>query len=176
MGFFDWFRPSGTRNVETTQAPKQSEGATTPTVCAALEVSESPTMTFDNRIITYRGTVKNIDYETILRDKEGHIYELFALSDYYVDEDPLYRGIIKQVYVPFSIADPWKLVGSNEETKRKYERLYKEMRLKDKMESVMYQYFKYANVYVYLFNDGRMITLPPDMIRISNIAVGCEPL
>ena len=133
-------------------------------------------MTFDNRVITFRGILNNTSYDQILRDKEAHIYDLYALSDYYLDADPLYRGIIKQVYVPFSIADPWKLVGSNEETKRKYERLYRDLRLKDKMESIMYQYFKYANVFVYLFNDGRLITLPPDMVRIGSVTVGGEPL
>lgn len=98
------------------------------------------------------------------------------MSDYYVDADPIFRGIIKQVLVPFSITDPWKLVGANEETKRKYEAYYDKIELKEKLESIMYQYFKYSNVYVYLFNDGRIITLPPHMVRIANVSVNEEPL
>lgn len=87
-----------------------------------------------------------------------YIYDLFALSDYYVDADPIYRGLIKQVYTPFSIADPWKLIGANEEVKQKYEDYYNKIKLREKMESIFYQYYKYANVYIYLFEDGRLIT------------------
>ena len=35
------------------------------------------------------------------------------------------RGIIKEVYTPFSIADNYKLVGANEKVKKKYFRLLK---------------------------------------------------
>ena len=55
----------------------------------------------------------------------------------------------KQVYTPFSIADPWKLIGANEEVKQKYEKYYERIRLREKMESIFYQYHKYANVYIY---------------------------
>lgn len=44
------------------------------------------------------------------------------------------------------------------------------------MESVFYQYFKYANTYVYLMPDGRIITLPPHLVRIANVEVNGEPL
>jgi hypothetical protein len=32
---------------------------------------------------------------------------LFKLADYFVDEDPLFRGIVKEVYTPFATVDKW---------------------------------------------------------------------
>lgn len=82
------------------------------------------------------------------------------MSDYFVDADPIYRGIIKEVYTPFSIAEPFRLVGANEKVKQKYLDYYKRIHLRDKMESIFLQYYKYGNVYVYLMDDGSIITLP----------------
>lgn len=101
---------------------------------------------------------------------------LFELSDYFVDEDPIYRGIIKEVYTPFSIADNFKLVGANEKVKRKYLDYYEKINLQDKMASIFLQYYKYGNVYVYLMDDGRIITLPVHLIRIANVMVNGEPV
>lgn len=66
------------------------------------------TMTYNDKSITYTGDLASYDYDSILRDKQRNINSLFELSDYYVDADPIYRGIIKGVYVPFSIADDWR--------------------------------------------------------------------
>lgn len=66
------------------------------------------TMTYNDKSITYTGDLASYDYDNILRDKQRNINSLFELSDYYVDADPIYRGIIKGVYVPFSIADDWR--------------------------------------------------------------------
>lgn len=77
-----------------------------------------------------------------------------------MDADPIYRGIIKEVYTPFSIADGYRLIGENEQVKQKYLEYYDKIHLRDKMESIFLQYFKYANVYVYLMEDGTIRTLP----------------
>jgi hypothetical protein len=37
-------------------------------------------------------------------------------------------------------------------------------------------YFKYANVYCYLMEDGNLITLPVHLIRIANVMIGGEPV
>ena len=42
--------------------------------------------------------------------------------------------------------------------------------------SIFYQYFKYANVYIYLMPDGSLITLPVHLCRIANVAVNGEPV
>ena len=135
-------------------------------------------MTFSDKNITFTGDLSGFDYEAILRDKQkyANIQKLFQLSDYYIDADPIYRGIIKQVYTPFSVADDFRLIGENEEVKRKYLDYYTRIELNDVMESIFYQYFKYANVYVYLMPDGRLITLPPNLVRISNVQVNGEPV
>ena len=48
-----------------------------------------------------------IDYRAILMDKQRHIYDLYALADFFVDADPIFRGIIKGVYTPFSVSE-WR--------------------------------------------------------------------
>ena len=172
MGIFDIFRrPKEVPSVVSDGTEQRMNGE------VAFDPNAAPTITFNNPVIQSRGFVRNrISYETILSNKELYIYDQFAQSDYYVDADPIYRGLIKQVYTPFSIADPWKLIGANEEVKQKYEKYYEKIRLREKMESIFYQYHKYANVYIYQFSDGRLITLPPEYIRIANIAVDFEPM
>lgn len=66
-----------------------------------------------------------------------------------MDADPIYRGIIKEVYTPFSLADGFKLVGADEKVKKKYLDYYRRIHLQDKMASIFLQYYKYGNVYVY---------------------------
>lgn len=60
--------------------------------------------------------------------------------------------------------------------KEKYEEYYKRVHLRDKMWSIFYQYYKYAQVYVYLMESGNIITLPPHRCRISNVMRGGEPV
>lgn len=132
-------------------------------------------MTYNDKSITYSGDLASYDYDSILRDKQKNINSLYELSDYYVDADPIYRGIIKGVYVPFSVSD-WRLIGANEATKQKYEEYYDRIGLADRMRSIFLQYYKYANVYVYLQEDGSIITLPVHLIRIANVMIGNEPV
>lgn len=111
MGWLDQFRK---RNVTVnTDAPKSI-------TAGVLESNEEPASTFDNSNITFSGELSNYDYDSILRDKQNNINSLFELSDYYVDKDPIYRGIIKGVYSTFAMTD-WRLIGANEKTKQKYE-------------------------------------------------------
>lgn len=133
-------------------------------------------MTFNDRNITYTGELTNYDYQGILRNKQGNINKLYELADYFTDADPLYRGMIKGVYTPFTIAQGYRLIGANEQTKRKYEAYYDRIELNDKMQSIFLQYYKYGNVYCYLMEDGDIITLPPHKCRISNMALNGEPL
>ena len=44
------------------------------------------------------------------------------------------------------------------------------------MSSIFYQYFKYGNVYIYLMEDGSIITLPVHKCRISNMMLNGEPI
>ena len=44
------------------------------------------------------------------------------------------------------------------------------------MRSIFLQYYKYGNVYVYLKEDGSIITLPVHLVRIANVMIGNEPV
>ncbi len=133
-------------------------------------------MTYNDKGITFTGDLGSYDYDGILRDKQRNIIKLFELSDYFVDADPIYRGIIKGVYAPFALNTPYRLVGSNERVKEKYAEYYERIHLHDRMRSIFYQYFKYSNVFVYLMTDGNLITLPVHLVRIANVMVGGEPV
>ena len=134
------------------------------------------TMTYNDRAITYTGDLANYNYDSILRDKQGNISSLFQLADYFVDADPIFRGIINGVYTPFALSGEFRLVGANEQVKAKYLDYYERIHLKDRMRSIFYQYFKYGNVYCYLMEDGNIITLPVHLIRIANVMIGGEPV
>ena len=177
MGIFDrWLGRRNSSDEATKESPVSVYLDSPKTKLAVAADEPSPSLTFTDKNITYTGDLSGYDYEAILRDKQTNIYKLYQLSDYYVDADPIYRGIIKQVYAPFSVADPYRLVGANEEVKAKYEAYYKRIGLQDFMESVFYQYWKYANVFVYLMEDGRLITLPPHLVRIANVECAGEPV
>ena len=129
---------------------------------------------FENSNITYRSPLADVDYDGILRDKQGNINTLYQLADYYTDADPIVRGIIKGVYVPFSDGD-WFLTCDNEKTIDLFEEQYKKMRLREKIEEIFLQYWKYGNVYVYIWK-GHMMTLAPHKCKISNIALNGTPI
>ena len=132
-------------------------------------------LTFDNRNITSQANLKTYDFDRILRDKQNNIYELFKLANYFVDKDPIFHGIIKNVYTPFACGD-WVLVGVNDQVREKYEKYYDRIHLRDRMDSIFYQNFLYANVYVYLMEDGNIMTLPVHKCRIGNMMVNGEPV
>lgn len=67
-------------------------------------------------------------------------------------------------------------MGTNEKTKKKYEEYYERIGLRDRMWSIFLQYYKYGNVYIYLMEDGSIITLPVHKVRISNIMMNGEPV
>jgi hypothetical protein len=133
-------------------------------------------MTYNDKNITFAGDLADYDYGAILRDKQRNINRLFELADYFVDADPIFRGIIKGVYTPFALHSPYRLVGASEKTKEKFEAYYERIHLHDRMRSIYYQYFKYGNCYIYLMEDGNLITLPVHLTRIANVMIGGEPV
>ena len=122
-------------------------------------------MTYNDKTITYSGDLASYDYDAILRDKQRNINSLYELADYYVDADPIFRGIIKGVYVPFSLSDDFRLVGANEQTKAKYLAYYDRIHLKDRMRSILLLSFVISNVLLLL-----LVLQLPD--RISILAKG----
>ena len=169
MGLLDFIRRNN--NAPPVAPPEPSQ-----TKYAVGAKGDNVTITFNNRNITFTGDLTDFDYNAILRDKQTNIYKLFQLSDYFVDADPIYRGIIKEVYSPISMADKYRLIGANEKVKQKYIDYYERIHLEDVMRSIFYQYWKYGNVYIYLKDDGTLETLPVHLVRISNVMVNGEPV
>lgn len=172
MGFLsnieNFFSGSRANNVPSTPEPR--------TIHVGADNRKEPLTTFDNKNITFTGDLTTYDYDSILRNKQNNINQLYELADYYVDKDPVFRGIIKGVYTPFSITDKWRLIGTSEDTKKKYEEYYERINLTKLMRSIFYQYYKYANVYLYLMPDGNLITLPQHRVRIGSVTVDNEPV
>ena len=143
---------------------------------AVAETINDVSGTFNDTTITYNGDITGFDYTTLLRDKQGNIYNAYKLSDYFYDADELYGGAVKYVYVPFSLIDGWYLTGGDDKVRAKYEEWFKRIGLDQKMESWFTQYFNFANVFFSLMEDGDLVTLPPILTRVTNVAVNGNPL
>lgn len=166
MGFLDRFRR------RPAEAPKASPRID---VVGATTNMEDAFQSYTNSNITYSGELTGYDYDSILRDKQGNIISLYQLSDYYTDKDPIVKGIVHHVFVPFSTCSDWLLSGKNEKTVKLFEDQYKRMRLREKINGIMLEYWKYYNVVCYLL-DGQLITLPIHKCRIGNMALNGMPL
>ena len=130
---------------------------------------------FDSGRLTYSGEIGNLDYLSILQNKQENIQTLFQLADYYADADPLIHSIIYNVYVPFCSCSEWFLTGSNEKTIKLYMDYFKKIRLREKMVGIFVDYSKYYNTFCYLM-DGNIITLPVSKVRIANTMMNGQPV
>lgn len=143
---------------------------------AVGETLKDVTSTYNERSITYNGSLQNYDYEALLRQKQQNINRFYELADYFVDADDLVGGAIRHVYVPFSLIDGWYLTGGTEQTREKYLEWFERISLNEKLRSWLYQYYVFYNVYFSLMEDGDLVTLPPHLMRITNVAVNGNPL
>jgi len=143
---------------------------------AVAETLNDVSGTFNERSITYNGSLKNYDYESLLRQKQQNINKYYELADYFVDADELVGGAIRHIYVPFSLIDGWYLTGGNEQTREKYMEWFERISLNEKLRSWFYQYYLFYNVYFSLMEDGDLVTLPPHLMRITNVSVNGNPL
>jgi hypothetical protein len=130
---------------------------------------------FENSNITFSGELVGYDYSAILRNKQDNIVTLYQLADYYADADPIIRGIIEHVYIPYSTCSDWYLTGSKEKTYALYEEQYKRMRLREKITGIFKELWKYSNVCCYLHN-GDLITLPVHKWKIGNVLFNGTPI
>ena len=145
------------------------------TVFVGAERKEDTIQSFSNSNFTFSGSLSGYDYNAILRNKQENIQSLFQLADYFTDADPIVHGIVKHVYVPYSTCSPWFLTNAKQKTVKLYEEQYKKMRLREKLDGIMLEFWKYNNVYVYL-KDGDIITLPVNKCRIGNVTFNGTPL
>lgn len=144
-------------------------------VGAGKEQDMETIQSFSNSNFTFSGELSSYDYVNILRNKQDNIQSFYELSDYYTDADPIIHGIIKHVYVPFSTCSDWYLTKSKEKTYALYEEQYKRMRLREKLDAIMLEIWKYNNVCCYL-KDGDLITLPVNKWRIGNTMFNGTPI
>ena len=158
------------RPTVTASAPQKQHIA----VGAGKEKDET-FQSFENSNITFSGELSGYDYSAILRNKQDNIVSLYQISDYYSDADPIIRGIIDHVYVPYSTCSDWYLTGSKEKTYALFEEQYKRMRLREKMTGIFKELWKYFNVCCYL-HEGNLITLPVHKWRIGNVTFSGEPI
>ena len=144
-------------------------------VGAGKENDEVTIQSFTNSNFTFSGELSDFDYVSILRRKQENIQQFYQLADYYTDADPIVHGIVKHVYVPFSTCSDWYLTGSKEKTYALYEEQYKRMRLREKIDAIMLELWKYSNVCCYLYH-GDLITLPIDKWKIGNTMFNGTPI
>ena len=144
-------------------------------VGAGKENDTETIQSFSNSNFTFSGELTDFDYVGILRDKQANIQRLYQLMDYFVDADPIIHGIVKHVFVPFSTCSDWYLTGSKKKTYALYEEQYKRMRLREKINAIMFEAWKYSNVCCYLYN-GDLITLPINKWVIGNTTFNGTPI
>ena len=167
MGFFDRFRRTTTPVAEPTQKKEN--------IVVGANSDDTKLQSFDNTNFTFSGELSDYDYVTILRNKQDNIKSLYQLSDYYTDADAIVHGIIKHVFVPFSTCSEWYLTGSKQKTYSLFEQQYKVMRLREKIQGIFLELWKYNNVCCYLYN-GDLITLPVHKWRIGNVTFNGTPI
>lgn len=172
MGLFSDFRDRFRRKPPVNIAEDRKRDNV---VVGAKEEQEKQFQAFDNTRLSTNGDLSGFDTDSILRDKQGNIDRLYQLADYYVDADEIIHGIVKNIYVPYSCCSPWVLLNVEEKTRKIYEEEYRRINLKEKMESIFYQYWKYGNVVIY-YNKGYIQTLPIHKCKIGNVALNGEPI
>ena len=162
------------QNIDNVSVYKDKIDAASFAIAAALD--DKVTLTYADKDITFTGNLQNYDYNAILKSKQSHIYDLFMLADYFLDAEELYGAAMKMVYVPFSLTDGWYLTGGNEKTRDKYMNWLDRIHFTEKLESWFLQYYLFANVYFSIQEDGDIVTLPPNLVRISNVNLNGNPL
>ena len=80
------------------------------------------------------------------------------------------------MYVPFSLTDGWFLTGGTDKVREKYYEWLDRIHFQEKLESWFLQYYVFANVFFSIQEDGDIVTLPPNLVRISNVMLNGNPL
>ena len=118
-------------------------------IAASLE--DNVSLTYADKDITFTGDLKNYDYSRILRQKQSSIYDIYQLSDYFLDAEELYGSALKMVYVPFSLTDGWFLTGGSEKVRAKYYEWLANIHFAEKLESWFLQYYMLLFSFLFFF-------------------------
>lgn len=117
----------------------------------------------------------DIDLNDIHLDKQGNIQQIYSLSEYYTDKDPILKGIIKGAYTQFATTEDYQLYSGNQDVINAYLRHYKAIDMESVMTSIFLQYFKFANVFVYVKDDGSINTYSPADCEILQGSINGTP-
>lgn len=161
-------------NLDNMSAYEHDHKPTSFAIAASLDKDVS--LTFADKEITFTGDLQNYDYSRILKQKQSSIYDIYQLSDYFLDAEELYGSAIKMVYVPFSLTDGWFLTGGTSKVRDKYYEWLDRIHFEEKLESWFLQYYMFANVFMSIQEDGDIVSLPPNLTRISNVMLNGNPL
>ena len=162
------------RNSRSTAAEDQQRPSSSTVIVGADDTVGETLSAYDNSTITYSSDLSSVSYDDLLRDKQANIVDLYRLADYYTDADAIVHGIIKGVYVPFS-ATEWYLTGENQKTIQIFKDYYKAIRIDEHIADIFTQYYKYGNVFIYIWK-GNIMTLPPHKCKIGNMSITGTPV
>lgn len=145
------------------------QGAVDPReVTQSFKFNSSTTPTAITSIDSLRSVLTNPqEYENIKR--------LYQYCDYYVNYDSIVAGAIKNIFIPFS-QTPYRLTGGTKKSREFFEKLFEQNNLEDIIRGCANDYFKYANVYLYLNDDYTLQLLPPHRCAVEALAVDGEPI
>lgn len=164
------------RNIDAMTVDKKDRLNASAFAVASAISNNNVTGTFADRDITFTGDLVGYDFTTILRQKQTSIYDIYKLADYFVDSEELFGSCIKHIYTPFSLTDGWRLNGGDDRTREKYYEWLDRIHFDEKLQSWFYQYYLFGNVFFSIQEDTDIVTLPPNIVRISNVMVNGNPL
>ena len=164
------------QNINTATAIESIKPSAASVWAIAASLDDNVSLTYSDRDITYTGDLQSFDYSGILRQKQSNIYNLYQLADYFLDAEELFGAAMRMVYVPFSLTDGWFLTGGTDKVRDKYYEWLDRIHFADKLESWFLQYYLFSNVFFSIQEDGDIVTLPPNLVRISNVMVNGNPL
>lgn len=189
MGLFDFVSKRKQRNIDnlavpavgpedgydTRRGPDARKMAAQEQLAAEDIKERKDFQTYNNSNITFGEDIEEYDFASILRNKQDNIVQLYQLADYFCDADALIHGIVNHVYRPYTVNSEWVLTNANDKTYKIYREYYDQIHMKEKLDSIALQYWKYGNVFVYILN-GVPITLPPHRCKIGHVSLNGEPV
>ena len=104
-----------------------------------------------------------------------NVKKIYQYCDYYVNYDSIVSGAIKNIFIPFS-QTPYRLAGGTQKSRTFFTELFNRNNLEDIVRGCSNDYFKYANVYLYLENNHTIQLLPPHRCAVEALSVDGEPI
>ena len=161
--------PNKSKNTDTI---KYSFGAD----MKSLNKNTATISVYENNNYTKSGSPKGYDIDKILLNKQDSIYKIYELMNYYVESDPIFNSIIKKVLTPFSVSSGWKLHGSSEKIKTKFNEYFESIGIDDLLKDIFYEIFLYGQCYLY-DRDGKWFDIfPGHRIRVASIGINGQPI